>query len=72
VYAKYGFTVLFNDQFDRFSAPIEKRYTREEVQELLESAGLTDVRVHPRFGWIGDGVRRGVEVSAVTLQPTPR
>src|SRR2546426_5015037 len=28
VYAKYPFNVLYNDQFDRFSAPIEKRYDR--------------------------------------------
>jgi SAM-dependent methyltransferase len=57
VYAKYPFTVLYNDQFDRFSAPIEKRYTREEVGALLKSVGLRDVQVHSRFGWIGDGIK---------------
>ena len=57
VYVKYPFTVLYNDQFDRFSAPLEKRYSQGEVSALLEAAGLRDVRVHPRFGWIGDGVK---------------
>lgn len=57
VYVKYPFNVLYNDQFDRFSAPIEKRYSEAEVGALLESAGLRDVRVYPRFGWIGDGVK---------------
>lgn len=57
VYAKYPFNVLYNDQFDRFSAPLEKRYTEGEVRTLLESAGLRDVSVHGRFGWIGDGVK---------------
>jgi SAM-dependent methyltransferase len=57
VYAKYPFNVLYNDQFDRFSAPLEKRYTEAEVRTLLESAGLRDVRVHARFGWIGDGIK---------------
>jgi SAM-dependent methyltransferase len=57
VYVKYPFRVLYNDQFDRFSAPIEKRYRPEEVTRLLETAGLTDVRVLPCFGWIGEGVR---------------
>ena len=57
VYAKYPFNVLYNDQFDRFSAPLEKRYSQDEVRSLLESAGLHDVSVHGRFGWIGDGVK---------------
>lgn len=57
IYAKYPFNVLYNDQFDRFSAPIEKRYSEAEVAALLESAGLRDIRVFSRFGWIGDGVK---------------
>jgi len=55
VYTKYPFRVLYNDQFDRFSAPIEKRYTADEARALLESAGLTGVRVIERFGWIVEG-----------------
>jgi SAM-dependent methyltransferase len=57
VYTKYPFTVLYNDQFDRFSAPLEKRYSEAEARALLESAGLRDVRTRPMFGWIVDGVR---------------
>jgi SAM-dependent methyltransferase len=57
VYAKYPFNVLYNDQFDRFSAPIEKRYDPDEVRRLLESAGLTDVRVRACYGWIADGLK---------------
>ncbi|HEV7844223.1 MAG TPA: methyltransferase domain-containing protein, partial [Pyrinomonadaceae bacterium] len=30
-YRKYSFRVLYTDQFDRFSAPIENRYSRAEV-----------------------------------------
>ena len=56
-YAKYSFTVLYNDQFDRFSAPIEKRYDPDEVRELLRAAGLSDVQVRPCFGWIADGIK---------------
>ena len=55
VYAKYPFRVLYNDQFDRFSAPLEKRYTAEETRQLLERAGLVDVSVIARYGWIGQG-----------------
>jgi hypothetical protein len=56
-YTKYPFTVLYNDQFDRFSAPIEKRYDADEVQSLLEAAGLRDVRILRSFGWIADGIK---------------
>ena len=57
VYTKYPFTVLYNDQFDRFSAPLEKRYSEAEARRLLEQAGLRDVRTRPMFGWLVDGVR---------------
>jgi len=57
VYTKYPFRVLYNDQFDRFSAPLEKRYTRDEARRLLETAGLADVRTIERFGWIVEGRR---------------
>ena len=55
VYTKYPFRVLYNDQFDRFSAPIEKRYTAAQARRLLESAGLIDLRLIERFGWIVEG-----------------
>jgi SAM-dependent methyltransferase len=57
VYSKYPFTILYNDQFDRFSAPLEKRYDAEEVRKLLDGAGLRDVQVRPCFGWLGDGTK---------------
>ena len=57
LYARYPFRVLYNDQFDRFSAPLEKRYDAEEVSALLQAAGLEQVRVWPSFGWMGEGVR---------------
>jgi 2-polyprenyl-3-methyl-5-hydroxy-6-metoxy-1,4-benzoquinol methylase len=56
-YADYPFGVLLNDQFDRFSAPIEHRYTAAEVERMLRDAGLRDIVVLPNHGWIGDGRR---------------
>jgi 2-polyprenyl-3-methyl-5-hydroxy-6-metoxy-1,4-benzoquinol methylase len=58
-YADYPFTVCVNDQFDRFSAPLEARYTRDEVRDMLERAGLEDVQVLANHGWVGDGRRPG-------------
>lgn len=54
-YADYPFGVLVNDQFDRFSAPLERRYTRAEVLAMLKRAGLTDESVVSNHGWVADG-----------------
>src|SRR5262249_55481538 len=54
-YASYPFQVCVNDQFDRFSAPIENRYTRAEVQAWLRRAGLEEAQVLPNWGWLGSG-----------------
>ncbi len=56
-YADYPFGVLVNDQFDRLSAPIEHRYTQDEVHAILERAGLDEIVVLPNAGWVADGVR---------------
>ena len=56
-YADYPFGVLVNDQFDRFSAPIEHRYTAAEVERMMRDAGLDDVVVLANHGWIADGRR---------------
>ncbi len=54
-YAQYPFRVCVNDQFDRFSAPIENRYTRAEVRGWLERAGLEEIVVRSNFGWCATG-----------------
>jgi SAM-dependent methyltransferase len=59
-YADYPFRVLVNDQFDRLSAPVENRYTRDEVLAFLRNLGLADVTVTAgrNAGWVGDGQAR--------------
>jgi ubiquinone/menaquinone biosynthesis C-methylase UbiE/uncharacterized protein YbaR (Trm112 family) len=52
-YASFPFRVCVNDQFDRFSAPIENRYTKEEVVGWLMQAGLEEPQVSACYGWIG-------------------
>jgi 2-polyprenyl-3-methyl-5-hydroxy-6-metoxy-1,4-benzoquinol methylase len=63
-YADYPFGVLVNDQFDRLSAPIERRFTRDQVETMMRDAELTDVVVLPHHGWIADG-RRAPESGSV-------
>ena len=56
-YADYPFSVLVNDQFDRFSAPLERRFTAIEVRDAMVRAGLEEVVVLPNHGWVADGRR---------------
>jgi len=42
-YRHRSFYVMRNDALDRFGTRLEKRYSREEVRRLLESAGLEKV-----------------------------
>lgn len=55
LYTRYPFRVLWHDQFDRFSAPLEKRFRRSEVERLLADAGLVSVRILGRYGWRASG-----------------
>ncbi|HYO99625.1 MAG TPA: methyltransferase domain-containing protein [Pyrinomonadaceae bacterium] len=74
-YRKYSFRVLYTDQFDRFSAPIENRYSRAEVAGWFERAGLREVVILGGQGWRASGRSAAVgtaqqqgESSAETMQ----
>ena len=54
-YSRYPFRTCVNDQFDRLSAPLERRYTRAQVEQFLESGGLEEQQVFPNFGWVACG-----------------
>lgn len=54
-YASLPFRVCVNDQLDRFSAPIENRYTRQDVFDWLNRAALESPQVSAAYGWVGTG-----------------
>jgi len=58
-YRRYPVGVLHNDLFDRFSAPIENRYTRMEVEKWFERSGLKNVQIAENYGWVGHGDNAG-------------
>jgi hypothetical protein len=58
-YANLPFRVCVNDQLDRFSAPIENRYTRADVLDWLARASLESPSVGENFGWIATGRKAG-------------
>jgi SAM-dependent methyltransferase len=62
-YRKYSFRVLYTDQFDRFSAPIENRYSRAEVAGWFERAGMEDVAILGGAGWRASG-KQAAQVAA--------
>src|SRR5215472_4439088 len=62
-YSRYPFRTCVNDQFDRLSAPVERRYSREQVEQFLKSGGLEEINVFPNFGWVASG-RKPVRTEA--------
>jgi SAM-dependent methyltransferase len=50
-YADVPFRMLVAEQFDRFGAPLEGRFRRDEVEEWLRGAGLEVRAVLPGLGW---------------------
>lgn len=58
-YRHYPMGVLHNDLFDRFSAPIENRYTRGEVEKWFKMNGLKNIQIAENYGWVGHGDKLG-------------
>ncbi|MBJ30126.1 MAG: SAM-dependent methyltransferase [Acidimicrobiaceae bacterium] len=50
-YRNRSFSVMRNDALDRFGTRLEKRFSRDEVRNLLEQAGLVDVEFSEGPPW---------------------
>lgn len=57
-YTDVPFRMLVAEQFDRFGAPLEGRYRREEVEGWLRAAGLEVIKILPGLGWRAIARRR--------------
>jgi len=57
-YRAAAFYVLRNDALDRFGTRLEKRFTRQQIKELMEGSGLGAVRFseNPPF-WVAVGYK---------------
>jgi ubiquinone/menaquinone biosynthesis C-methylase UbiE len=42
-YEKRSFYVIRNDALDRFGTPLEQRFTKKQIEEMMEKAGLTEI-----------------------------
>lgn len=46
-YRNRSFYIMRNDALDRFSTRVEHRFTRQEIINMLEKAGLTKIKISP-------------------------
>jgi hypothetical protein len=50
-YTDVPFRMLVAEQYDRFGAPLEGRFRREDVEAWLRGAKLDVVAILPELGW---------------------
>lgn len=43
-YEEASFYIIRNDSLDRFGTPLEQRFSRKEIQVMMENAGLTNIQ----------------------------
>lgn len=48
---------LAGDLYDRFATPIERRYSRSSAEAFLREAGLREIRITNRRGWMVAGIK---------------
>jgi len=42
-YERQSFYIIRNDSLDRFGTPLEQRFTKQQIKEMMERTGLTDI-----------------------------
>ena len=58
-YRNHSFYTMCTDSRDRFGTPLEHRFTRKEIAEMMDAAGLGDVRFSERAPyWCAAGIKR--------------
>lgn len=58
-YRNHSFYTMCTDARDRFGTPLEHRFTRHEIQLMLEAAGLHDIRFSDRPPyWCAVGIKK--------------
>ena len=56
-YRNNSFYVMRNDALDRFGTRLEKRFSKEEIRNMMERAGLRDVEFSTTSFWTAVGVK---------------
>lgn len=62
VYRKRSFKTLRTDSRDRFGTPLEQRFTRVEIDQMMRDAGITDIRFSELAPfWCAVGIKAAAE-----------
>lgn len=57
-YRKHSFYTMRTDSRDRFGTPLEHRYTRQQIEAMMQRAGLRDIRFSDKAPfWCAVGVK---------------
>ena len=57
-YRHHSFYTMRTDSRDRFGTPLEQRFTRQEISNMLQTAGLKDVHFSNKVPfWCAVGVK---------------
>jgi SAM-dependent methyltransferase len=56
-YAEYPFYFIYTDTFDRFSVPLEQRYSRDQLLPWFTGNGLSDISILGGSGWRVSGTK---------------
>jgi SAM-dependent methyltransferase/uncharacterized protein YbaR (Trm112 family) len=56
-YSDSPFSSIYKDTFDRFSPPLEHRFSRQEIVQLFRKHGLTDISALGGSGWRVSGTK---------------
>lgn len=57
-YRNASFYVMRTDALDRFGTRLEKRFTKAEIQAMMEAAGLTDIEFSEVSFWTAVGFKK--------------
>jgi ubiquinone/menaquinone biosynthesis C-methylase UbiE len=58
-YRDKSFYVMRTDALDRFGTRLEQRFTRRQIEAMLQAAGFTDIRFSPNAPfWCAVGIKR--------------
>jgi hypothetical protein len=59
-YRDRQFYVMRTDALDRFGTRLEKRFTKDEIREMMETAGLRDITFSQTAPfWTAVGIKAG-------------
>jgi SAM-dependent methyltransferase len=57
-YRNNSFYTMRTDALDRFGTRLEKRFTKAEIQTMMENCGLTDIKFSDRSFWTAVGFKK--------------